>query len=101
MTRRCELSGKSVQVGNIVSHANNKTKRRFLPNLQDTSVLSDILGHSVRLRLTPRAIRTLEHNGGLDSYLLGTGNSKLSDEMKALKRRVVAAKARKEAKAAA
>jgi large subunit ribosomal protein L28 len=101
MTRRCELSGKSVQVGNIVSHANNKTKRRFLPNLQDTSVLSDVLGHSVRLRLTPRAIRTLEHNGGLDAYLLGTGNSKLSDEMKALKRRVVAAKARKDAKAAA
>ena len=101
MTRRCELSGKSVQVGNIVSHANNKTKRRFLPNLQDTSVLSDALGHTVRLRLTPRAIRTLEHNGGLDAYLLGTGNSKLSDEMKALKRRVVAAKARKDAKAAA
>jgi large subunit ribosomal protein L28 len=101
MTRRCELSGKSVQVGNIVSHANNKTKRRFLPNLQDTSVLSDVLGHSVRLRLTPRAIRTLEHNGGLDAYLLGTGNSKLTDEMKALKRRVVAAKARKDAKAAA
>jgi large subunit ribosomal protein L28 len=101
MTRRCELSGKSVQVGNIVSHANNKTKRRFLPNLQDTSVLSDALGHTVRLRLTPRAIRTLEHNGGLDSYLLGTGNSKLTDEMKVLKRRVVAAKARKDAKAAA
>jgi large subunit ribosomal protein L28 len=101
MTRRCELSGKSVQAGNIVSHANNKTRRRFLPNLQDTSVLSDVLGHSVRLRLTPRAIRTLEHNGGLDSYLLGTGNSKLTDEMKALKRRVVAAKARKDAKAAA
>ncbi|MBV9835116.1 MAG: 50S ribosomal protein L28 [Alphaproteobacteria bacterium] len=101
MTRRCELSGKSIQVGNIVSHANNKTKRRFLPNLQDTSVLSDALGHTVRLRLTPRAIRTLEHNGGLDAYLLGTGNSKLTDEMKALKRRVVAAKARKDAKAAA
>jgi len=80
MTRRCELSGKSVQVGHIVSHANNKTKRRFLPNLQDTSVLSDALGHSVRLRLTPRAIRTLEHNGGLDAYLLNTGNSKLTDE---------------------
>ena len=101
MTRRCELSGKSVQVGHIVSHANNKTKRRFLPNLQDTSVLSDVLGHSVRLRLTPRAIRTLEHNGGLDAYLLNTGNSKLSEEMKALKRRIVAAKARKDAKAAA
>ncbi len=101
MTRRCELSGKSVQVGHIVSHANNKTKRRFLPNLQDTSVLSDALGHSVRLRLTPRAIRTLEHNGGLDAYLLGTGNSKLTEEMKALKRRVLAAKARKDAKAAA
>ncbi len=101
MTRRCELSGKSVMVGHNVSHANNKTKRRFLPNLQDSSVLSDILGHSISLRLTPRAIRTIEHNGGIDSYLLGRGNTKLTPEMQALKRRVVAAKVRRDAKIAA
>ena len=70
MSRRCFLTGKGVLVGNNVSHANNKTKRRFLPNLQQASVLSDALGQPVRLRLTTRAIRTIEHNGGLDAYLL-------------------------------
>ncbi|MBL8673402.1 MAG: 50S ribosomal protein L28 [Rhodospirillales bacterium] len=100
MSRRCELSGKGVQVGNNVSHANNKTKRRFLPNLQPASVLSDALGHAVRLRLTPRAIRTIEHNGGIDSYLLGTNTSKLTPEMKTLKKRVETAKAKREKKAA-
>ena len=69
MARRCELTGKAVQSGNNVSHANNKTRRRFLPNLQDTTLLSDALNQLVRLRLTTHAIRTIEHNGGLDSYL--------------------------------
>ena len=101
MSRRCELSGKSVQVGHKVSHSNRKTKRRFLPNLQVASVLSEALGHSVRLRLTPRALRTIEHNGGIDAYLLGTNDSKLSPEMKVLKRRVTSAKAKKDAKQAA
>ena len=101
MTRRCEVTGKSVQVGNNVSHANNKTKRRFLPNLQVSSVLSEALGHVVRLRLTPAALRTIEHNGGIDAYLLGTSNLKLTDEMRALKRRVEKARAAREAKAAA
>ncbi len=101
MTRRCELSGKSVQVGNNVSHANNKTKRRFLPNLQVTSVLSDALGLPVRLRLTPRAIRTIEHNGGIDAYLLETSDSRLSPEMRSLKKRVRLAKAKREKRAAA
>ncbi len=101
MTRRCQLSGKSVQVGNNVSHANNKTKRRFLPNLQHASVLSEALGHAVTLRLTPRALRTIEHNGGIDAYLLGTNTSKLSPEMQSLKRRVGKAKAARDAKAAA
>ena len=100
MPRRCALSGKAVQYGNNVSHANNKTRRRFMSNLQTASVLSDALGHSVRLRLTPRGIKTLEHNGGLDAYLLDTNDSKLSTEMRVLKRRVVAAKAKKEAKEA-
>ena len=101
MPRRCALSGKAVQYGNNVSHANNKTRRRFMANLQVASVLSDALGHSVRLRLTPRGIKTIEHNGGIDAYLLGTNDSKLSPEMKVLKRRVVTAKAKKDAKAAA
>lgn len=101
MPRRCAQSGKSVQYGNNVSHANNKSRRRFLANLQNASVLSDALGHSVRLRLTPRGLKTIEHNGGIDAYLLGTNDSKLSPEMLALKRRVAAAKARKDARAAA
>src|SRR5262245_46057847 len=101
MTRRCELSGKSVLVGNTVSHANQQTKRRFLPNLQVTSVRSDALGVPVRLRLTPRAIRTIEHNGGIDAYLLDTAVGKLSPEMKALKKRVRLAKAKREKQAAA
>src|SRR3974390_1421471 len=66
MSRRCQITGKGVLTGNNVSHANNKTRRRFLPNLQDTSLLSDVLGMSVRLRLSTRAIRTIEHNGGID-----------------------------------
>jgi len=101
MPRRCALSGKAVQYGHNVSHANNKTKRRFMSNLQVASVLSDALGHSVRLRLTPRGIKTIEHNGGIDAYLLGTNNSKLSPEMLSLKRRDSSAKAKKDAKKAA
>jgi large subunit ribosomal protein L28 len=67
MARRCEITGKGVQVGHNVSHANNKTKRRFLPNLQDTTLLSDALGELVRLKLTTYAIRSIEHAGGLDA----------------------------------
>jgi large subunit ribosomal protein L28 len=95
MSRRCIITGKGVQVGNNVSHANNKTKRRFLPNLQVASMLSDSLGTPIRLRLSARGIRTIEHNGGIDAYLLGTPNSRLSTEALRLKRRVAAAAARK------
>jgi large subunit ribosomal protein L28 len=95
MSRRCIITGKGVQVGNNVSHANNKTKRRFLPNLQVASLLSDALGASVRLRLSTHGIRTIEHNGGLDAFLLGTSNSKLTVEARRLKRRIAAAAARK------
>ena len=101
MPRRCALSGKSVQYGNNVSHANNKSKRRFMSNLQIASVLSESLGHAVRLRLTPHGIKTIEHNGGIDAYLIDTNDSKLSPEMKVLKRRVVSAKGKKDAKKAA
>ena len=88
MARKCALTGRGVQTGNNVSHAHNKTRRRFLPNLQDISLLSDALGTTVRLRLCASTIRTIEHNGGLDAYLLGTSNLKLTDEAKKLKRRI-------------
>jgi len=97
MSRRCELTGKTVLAGNNVSHANNKTRRRFLPNLQDVSLLSDVLGSSVSMRLSTRAIRTVEHNGGIDAFLLSTPNSKLPEEAQALKRRILRAKAKREA----
>ena len=94
MSRRCEITGKGVLSGNNVSHANNKTRRRFLPNLQVTSLLSDTLGQSIRLRLSTRAIRTIEHNGGIDAFLLSTNASKLTDRGRELKRKVTQAKAK-------
>ena len=97
MARRCGITGKGVQVGNNVSHANNKTRRRFMPNLQVTRLLSDTLGQQVRLRLTVNAIRTIEHNGGLDAFLLGTSDLKLPTEAKRLKRRIEKAAAAKAA----
>jgi large subunit ribosomal protein L28 len=100
MSRRCQITGKGVLTGNNVSHANNKTRRRFLPNLQETSLLSDVLGSAVRLRLSTRAIRTVEHNGGIDAFLLSTPNTKLPAEALLLKRRIERARARKEAAAA-
>ena len=92
MARRCIISNKGVQTGNNVSHANNKTRRRFLPNLQSVSLLSDTLGTTVTLRMSTRALRTGEHNGGLDAFLLGTPNSKLTLETKRLKKRIENAK---------
>jgi large subunit ribosomal protein L28 len=99
MARRCAITGKGVLTGHNVSHANNKTKRRFLPNLQETALLSDTLGQQVRLRLSVNAIRTIEHNGGLDAYLLATADAKLPVEARRLKRRI--AKAADKAQAAA
>jgi len=95
MARRCAVTGKGVLTGNNVSHANNKTRRRYLPNLQDASFFSDILGAPVRLRLTTNGIRTVEHNGGLDSFLLGTPDRSLPTEAITLKRRLEKAQARK------
>jgi large subunit ribosomal protein L28 len=97
MARRCSVTGKGVLTGNNVSHANNKTRRRFLPNLQETSLMSDVLGTTVRLRLTTRGIKTIEHNGGLDAWLLNTPDRKLTDEAKALKRRIARAAEKKAA----
>ena len=101
MSRRCEMTGKGVLTGNNVSHANNKTRRRYLPNLQDTAVLSDVLGTSVRIRVTTHGLRTIEHNGGLDAFLLGTPNRRLPEEAQVLKRRILRAQARKQAGATA
>jgi large subunit ribosomal protein L28 len=97
MSRRCEITGKGVLSGNNVSHANNKSRRRFLPNLQQQSLLSDVLGTSIRVRLTTGALRTIEHNGGLDAFLLTTPNRNLPEEAKVLKRRIVRAAAKKAA----
>ena len=88
MARRCEITGKGVQSGNNVSHAHNKTRRRFLPNVQRTSLMSDALGKMVRMRISVKAIRTIEFKGGLDAYLLGTPDRKLTVEAKRLKRRI-------------
>jgi len=94
MARRCLVTGKGVLVGNNVSHANNKTKRRFLPNLQRTTLLSDALG-AVPMRLSTRAIRTIEKNGGIDAYLNAAPVAQLSAEAKRLKRRIARAAAKR------
>ena len=99
MARRCGITGKGVLTGNNVSHAHNKTRRRFLPNLQGTSVMSDALDRMVRLRLSTQALRTIEHRGGLDAFLLQARVGELSQEMVALKRQIRRARARAEAAA--
>ncbi len=94
MARRCDITGKGVQAGNNVSHAHNKTRRRFLPNVQRTSLMSDALGQMVRMRISTNAIRTIEKNGGLDAFLLGTSNRKLTPEALRIKRRIEKAAAK-------
>lgn len=91
MARRCELTGKGVLVGNNVSHANNKTKRRFLPNLVDVTLISDALGEKVKLRIAASALRTVEHKGGLDKFLLSANDTTLSERMVVMKRKVAEA----------
>ncbi|MFA6021402.1 MAG: 50S ribosomal protein L28 [Rhodospirillales bacterium] len=97
MSRRCAIPGKGVLAGNNVSHANNKTRRRYLPNLQETATYSEILGSMVKLRVSMQGLRTIEHNGGLDAYLLGTANTRLTADALKVKRQIEKAK---EAKAA-
>ena len=88
MSRRCELTGKTVMTGNNVSHAHNKTRRRYLPNLQNVSLLSETLGEQVRLKVSASAIRTVEHKGGLDAFLLDTRDGDLNTEMRRLKKQI-------------
>ena len=88
MSRVCELTGKGRQIGHNVSHANNKTKRTFLPNLQAVTLMSEALGRSVRLRVSTHGLRSVEHVGGLDNWLLKTSDSDLSLRARRLKRDV-------------
>ena len=93
MARRCELTGTSVMTGNNVSHANNKSRRRFLPNLHPVRLISDKLGRSVRLRITAHALRTVEHRGGLDAFLMKAKDEELSPRARQIKRDLIAASA--------
>lgn len=97
MTRKCAVTGKTVMTGNNVSHANNRTRRRFLPNLQNAKLFSEGLGKGFTFRLSTSAIRTIEHKGGLDAYVKETAKTKLPAEFRAIKKQLE----NKEAKAAA
>jgi large subunit ribosomal protein L28 len=88
MSRRCELTGKTALVGHRVSHSNRKTKRRFLPNLLNVTVLSDALGRSFRLRISANALKTVDHRGGLDAFLMKAKDEELSPKVLDLKRQI-------------
>lgn len=93
MSRRCELTGKGPMSGHNVSHAKRRTNRRFLPNLCQVSLLSDTLGRSVRMRISAHALRSVEHTGGLDAYLLKARDVQLSTQARRLKREIEKARA--------
>jgi large subunit ribosomal protein L28 len=88
MSWRCELTGKSRQIGHKVSHSNRKTKRRFLPNLLNVTLISDALGRSVRMRVSANAFRTVDHRGGLDAFLIKAKDAELSERALELKRQI-------------
>ena len=92
MSKKCDISGTGVMSGNNVSHANNRTRRRFLPNLQVVSLLSEKLNRIFKLKVCSKTLRSIEHNGGLDAYLESTSNSKLSDEAIKIKETIAKAK---------
>ncbi|MGC9370765.1 MAG: 50S ribosomal protein L28 [Paracoccaceae bacterium] len=93
MSRVCELTGKGPMVGNNVSHANNKTKRRFLPNLNDVTLISDVLGRSFKLRVSSAALRTVDHRGGLDAFLAKAKDAELSEKALKIKKDIEKAQA--------
>jgi large subunit ribosomal protein L28 len=90
MSRVCELTGKSVMSGNNVSHAMNKTRRRFLPNLQQVSLPSEVLGRALKMRISANALRSVEHNGGIDAFLLKAKDAQLSSKALKLKKQIAA-----------
>jgi large subunit ribosomal protein L28 len=91
MSRRCELTGKGPMSGNNVSHANNKTRRRFLPNLNDVTLMSDTLGRSFKFRVSAHALRSVDHRGGLDAYLARAKDAELSDNALKVKKEIAKA----------
>ncbi|MDB5507489.1 MAG: ribosomal protein [Devosia sp.] len=91
MARRCELTGKGVMTGNTVSHAVNKTRRRYLPNLLNVTLISDALARSVKFRISANALRTVEHRGGLDAFLLKQDDATMSANAVSLKKEIRAA----------
>ncbi|PLX30371.1 MAG: 50S ribosomal protein L28 [Alphaproteobacteria bacterium] len=93
MSRRCSVTQKGVLTGNNVSHANNKTRRRFLPNLNTINLYSDLLKTTFKLKVSNHGLRTIEHNGGLDKYLLSTSTRKLSPELLRIRKKLLAASA--------
>lgn len=93
MAKKCDIAGIGPQSGNNVSHANNKSRRRFLPNLQCVSLLSEALGKIFRMKICSKTLRSIEHNGGLDSYLETTSNTKLTEEAKKIKKTIAKSKA--------
>ncbi|MCB1535009.1 MAG: 50S ribosomal protein L28 [Rhodoblastus sp.] len=88
MSRRCELTGKAVQTGNLVSHSNRKTRTRFLPNLCNVTLMSEALQRPVRLRIAAAALRSVEHRGGIDAFLVKARDEELSIGARALKREI-------------
>ena len=88
MSRACELTGKAVQSGNNVSHANNRTRRKFLPNLCQVTLISDAMGQRYRLRVSAHALRSVEHRGGLDAFLAKADAAELSQRARLLKRQI-------------
>lgn len=99
MSRRCDLTGKTAQVGHKVSHSNRKTKRRFLPNLLNVTMISDALGRSVRLKVSANALKTVDHRGGLDAFLMKAKDAELSAEALNLKRQIAKSRGQKAAEA--
>ncbi|WP_128513493.1 50S ribosomal protein L28 [Tabrizicola thermarum] len=93
MSRVCELTGKGPMSGNTVSHANNKSRRRFLPNLNEVTLISDVLGQSFKLRVTAAALRSVDHRGGLDAYLAKAKDEELSAAALKIKKDIAKAQA--------
>lgn len=101
MSRRCDLTGKGVQSGNLVSHSNHKTRRRFLPNLCQVTLQSDVLKRSVRMRISANALKSVDHRGGLDAFLVKARDEELAPRALILKRLIAKAKAEAAAEASA
>ena len=101
MARRCELTGKAVMTGNNVSHANNKSRRRFLPNLKSVSLLSEALERTVRLRISMAALRSVEHRGGIDAFMVKAKDEELSRRARLLRKEILGKVAERDASAEA